>query len=91
MSLIVPISDLRNKTRKIVEICHEGEPVFVTRNGQGELVVMSQTLYEQMQARLELYRKLDEAEALYQEGSQGKPHATVMKNLKARLQTRTPL
>lgn len=85
MPQIFPISDLRNKTNKIVELCHEGEPVFVTRNGGGELVVMSQALYEQMEARLELYGKLEESEAYRRRGVKGKPHSQVMKDLKARL------
>lgn len=85
MPQIIPISDLRNKTNKIVELCHGGEPVFVTRNGEGELVVMSQALFEQMQARLELYDLLEEAEALRKRGAKGRRHADVMKSLKSRL------
>ena len=52
---------------------------------EGELVVMSQELYEEMTARLELYQKLDEAEFLEETGHKGKPHAEVMKSLRARL------
>ncbi len=85
MPKIIPISDLRNKSHQVVELCHRGEPVFVTRNGEGELVVMSQELYEEMTARLELYQKLDEAEFLEETGHKGKPHAEVMKSLRARL------
>jgi prevent-host-death family protein len=85
MPRIIPISDLRNKTNQVLDLCHEGEPVFVTRNGEGELVVMSQSLYEQMQARLELYSKLEEAEASRKAGKKGKKHADVMEALKARL------
>ncbi len=85
MPKIIPISDLRNKSHQVVELCHRGEPVFVTRNGEGELVVMSQELYEEMTARLELYQKLDEAEFLEAAGHKGKPHAEVMKSLRDRL------
>ena len=85
MPRIVPISDLRNKTNRLRELCHEGEPVFVTRNGEGELVVMSQALYEQMQTRLELYEALEEAESFRQKGHKGRPHETIMKSLKSRL------
>ncbi|SPF47760.1 Prevent-host-death family protein [Candidatus Desulfosporosinus infrequens] len=64
MPIIKPISDLRNNFNQISEICHEnGEPVFITKNGQGDLVVMSMALYEKQQALLELYQKLAEAEA----------------------------
>lgn len=59
MPIIRPISDLRNNFNDISEICHkEAEPVFITKNGQGDLVVMSMALYEKQQALIELYEKL---------------------------------
>ena len=62
---IRPISDLRNKARDLSRLCHEsGEPVYITKNGQGDMVLMSLAAYERLQARLELYRLLDEAEAV---------------------------
>ena len=48
-------------------------------------MVMSQALYEQMTARLELYEKLDEAEISLQGGDRGKTHAEMMKSLRSRL------
>lgn len=64
MPIIKPISDLRNNFNQISEICHkDGEPVFITKNGQGDLVVMSMALYEKQQALLDLYQKLGESEA----------------------------
>lgn len=64
MPLIRPISDLRNKFSETAEICHlQDEPVFITRNGEGDLVVMSLAYYERLRALLDLYRRLDEAEA----------------------------
>jgi prevent-host-death family protein len=64
MPTIKPISELRNNFNEISEICHsEGEPVFITKNGVGDLVVMSISKYEQIQALLELYQKLSVAEA----------------------------
>lgn len=72
MSRIRPISDLRNKSQEISRICHEtGEPVFITKNGEGDLVVMSLAAYERDQARLELYRLLDEAEENVRRGDRG--------------------
>ena len=72
MPNIRPISDLRNKAREISAICHEDdEPVFITKNGEGDLVVMSLAAYERVQARLELYRLLDEAETDVREGDRG--------------------
>jgi prevent-host-death family protein len=63
MPIIKPISDLRNNFNLISETCHkEGEPVFITKNGHGDLVVMSHALYEKQQATIELYQKLAVAE-----------------------------
>ena len=65
MPLIRPISDLRNRANEISELCHsENEPVFITKKGKGDLVVMSQTHYERLLSLIELYDKLGEAEAL---------------------------
>ncbi len=87
MPLIKPISDLRNRATEISRLCHkEDEPVFITRNGQSDLVVMSQAHYDRLQARLELYRKLDEAETQAGRGAKGIGHREMMRRLRARLQ-----
>lgn len=63
MPVIRPVSDLRNKTPEIEEICiKERKPVFITKNGSGHLVIMSLQLFEEQQALLDLYDKLGEAE-----------------------------
>lgn len=50
MPQIRPITDLRNTT-EISEICHtSGEPVFITKNGYGDLVIMSMETYEALAA-----------------------------------------
>ncbi len=65
---IRPIKDLRN-TIEISELCHShDEPVFITKNGYGDLVVMSMSVYNRIIAQSELYRKLAEAEQEIQEG-----------------------
>jgi prevent-host-death family protein len=72
MPVIKPISDLRNKARELSTICHDsGEPIFITKNGEGDMVLMSLAAYERLQARLELYRLLDEAEADVRAGDRG--------------------
>jgi len=72
MPKIRPISDLRNKSHEISRICHQtGEPVFITKNGEGDLVIMSFAAYEREHARLDLYRLLDEAEADVRAGDRG--------------------
>ena len=64
MPNIRPISDLRNNSNEISEFCRNTrEPVFITKNGVGDMVVLSMEIYEHQQAQLELYAKLAEAEA----------------------------
>ncbi len=62
MPEIRPIKDLRNTT-EISELCHKmKEPIFITKNGYGDLVVMSMETYERKLAKADLYKKLAEAE-----------------------------
>lgn len=57
-------TDLRNCYNEISTFCHESrEPVFITKNGQGDLAVMSIETYETLNGKLELYRLLDEGMA----------------------------
>ena len=64
MPNIRPISDLRNNSNEISEFCRTSrEPVFITKNGVGDMVVMSIEMYERQQAQFDLYGKLAEAEA----------------------------
>ena len=84
MPVIRPISDLRNRALEISELCHaEEQPVFITRNGKGDLVVMSQAHYERLQSLIELYQKLGEAEVLDAAGEKGISHSDMMNTLKA--------
>lgn len=85
MANIRPISDLRNKSHEISEICHEtGEPVYITKNGEDDLVVLSVAAYERDQARLELYRLLDEAESDVRTGDRGIGIRAMRKRLQGR-------
>ena len=82
VAIIKPISDLRNKAREVSRLCHEsGEPVYITKNGEGDLVVLSIGAYERMHARLELYAALDAAEADEAAGDRGRSVASVRKRL----------
>jgi len=86
MPTIRPISDLRNNFNLISEIAHQdGEPVFITKNGQSDLVVMSHAAYEQQQALIELYQKLAVAEKQSSAGLEKKSHAEVMNNLRSQI------
>ncbi|SHJ09071.1 prevent-host-death family protein [Desulfosporosinus lacus DSM 15449] len=61
MPSIRPSSDLRNKYNEISEFCHKyNEPVYITKNGQGDLAVMSIETYEKLVGRFELYNLLDD-------------------------------
>lgn len=63
MPQIKPITDLRN-TNEISEICHaKKEPVFITKNGYGDLVVMSIETYEQIVENAQLDDVIADAEA----------------------------
>lgn len=63
MRKIRPISDLRNNFAEISKTVHESnEPVFLTKNGYGDMVVMSLESYENLQFESEIYYKLREAE-----------------------------
>jgi prevent-host-death family protein len=61
MPVIRPSADLRNKYNEISELCHEySEPVFITKNGTGDLAVMSIETYELLAGKLELYKLIQE-------------------------------
>ena len=70
MPQIRPITDLRN-TNEISELCHaKNEPIFITKNGYGDLVVMSVQAYESMLDERDIDREiaLSEIELLENEG-----------------------
>lgn len=82
MPEIRPIKDLRNTT-EISELCHQiKEPLFITKNGYGDLVVMSMETYEKSLGKLELYKKLAEAEAQIKNGEELLDGEVVFKDLK---------
>jgi prevent-host-death family protein len=68
MPIIRPITDLRN-TNEISELCHNHqEPVFITKNGYGDLVVMSMEMYEKTMSDQELVTKILESRAQRKNG-----------------------
>ena len=61
MPNIRPSADLRNRYNEISTFCHDSaEPVFITKNGKGDLAVMSSEAYEALTGRFELYRLIQE-------------------------------
>jgi PHD/YefM family antitoxin component YafN of YafNO toxin-antitoxin module len=62
MPRIIPIRDLKN-TSEISKLCHTSkEPIFVTKNGYGDMVIMSMSAYEEKMFIHDVYEKIDAAE-----------------------------
>lgn len=63
MKMIRPVSDLRNNFADISKTVHEtAQPVFLTKNGYGDMVVLSMEAFESLQFESEVYFKLQAAE-----------------------------
>lgn len=60
MIQIRPVSDLRNKFPEIESLVNEGQPVYLTKNGYGTMVVLSLEQYSSLTDDVEA--KLDEAD-----------------------------
>lgn len=68
MPQIIPIKDLKN-TSEISEMCHAtGEPIYITKNGYGDMVLMSMETYEAQYNRERIYRELEVSERQIEEG-----------------------
>lgn len=81
MPQIIPIRDLRNTT-KLSEMCNStNEPVFVTKNGYGDMVIMSMAVYEEKLAKLDMYNKILEGKKQADNG-QLSDGATIMSRLR---------
>lgn len=81
MPQIIPIRDLKN-TSEISDLCHgAGEPIFVTKNGYGDMVIMSMEAYEERMRMLDVYAKLSQAEEQIKAGKTRKAEDS-MKELK---------
>ncbi len=58
MPHIIPIKNLKN-TSEISEMCHNSdEPVYVTKNGYGDMVIMSMDTYESLAEKIQMYQSL---------------------------------
>ncbi|MBI4688984.1 MAG: type II toxin-antitoxin system Phd/YefM family antitoxin [Nitrospirae bacterium] len=86
MPVIKPISDLRNKANAISDLAHKSdEPIFITKNGEGDMVVMSMAQYSKLQLKIELFSKLAVAQAQRASGDKGRTLNQVMKDIRKRL------
>ena len=83
MPHIVPIRDLKNTTL-ISNLCHEtSEPIFVTKNGYGDMVIMSMEIYESTMRRIAMYRDIEISEKQIEAG-QVKDSRTALSKTRAR-------
>ena len=86
MPIIKPVSDLRNKTNQISDLVHKShEPVFITKNGEGDMVLMSLATYGEIERTLDLYGKLAVAEAETAKGGRGRALSQLMADLRKRI------
>jgi prevent-host-death family protein len=69
---IRPISDLRNSANEISDFCRATrEPVYITKNGTGDMVILNMQEHERLMAQIDLYAKLGEAETEAAKGETG--------------------
>ena len=86
MPNIRPVSDLRNHFAEITrEVQLSKEPVFLTKNGVGSIVVMSMESYEQNRYDSMVYDKLREAELQAASTTERRSHEELMAKARARL------
>jgi len=89
-TIIKPSATIRQNYNEISKLCREtGEPVFLTKNGEGDLVVMDIATYDQREMQLELREKLVEIEERRRAGISDIPARTVSNNLRALIKEKT--
>lgn len=83
MPQIIPIKDLKN-TLEISDMCHKAdEPIYITKNGYGDMVIMSMEIYESTIRRLSMYRDIEISEKQIENG-QIKDARTALKETRAK-------
>ena len=86
MPIIRPISDLETSLPEITRAVHEAdEPVFLTNNGYGDMVVMSMDIWEEMNFENEIYQKLVEAQVEAQSNPRRLSHDEVFGPLRQKV------
>ena len=81
MIQIRPVSDLRNKFPEIGNLVNEGQPVYLTKNGYGAMVVMSLEEYARLIDNVEM--KLDEADRIAATTKERLSHDDVFKKVRS--------
>lgn len=68
MPQIIPIKDLKN-TSEISDLCHKSqEPIYITKNGYGDMVIMSMDIFESTMKQMNILRELEISENQIREG-----------------------
>lgn len=80
MIQIRPVSDLRNKFPEIETLVNEGQPVYLTKNGYGAMVVLSLEEYASLVDNVEM--KLDAADKMADNTEERLNHDDIFKNVK---------
>ena len=83
MIQIRPVSDLRNKFPEIETLVNEGQPVYLTKNGYGAMVVLSLEEYASLVDNVEM--KLDEADKAAETNKERLSHEDVFRNIRSEI------
>jgi len=76
---------MRNRTREISTLAREkDEPIYLTKNGEGDLVVMTIDHYERLKAQADLFEKLGVAQIQAATGKKGLTHSQMIAKLRRR-------
>lgn len=79
MPMIIPIKELKN-TSTISDMCHNAdEPIFITKNGYGDMVLMSMEFFEERMQKEHIYRELEISERQIEEGKVFEPNEAIAK------------
>lgn len=83
MPEIKPISYLRTNANEVSDFCRKTrEPMFITRNGSGDMVVLNIGEYERIKGMLDLFQKLETAEREILDGAQGEDFDAVTEEMR---------
>lgn len=83
MPQIIPIKELK-KTSEISEMCHEADgTIYITKNGYGDMVIMSMENYEAVMRQLAIYRDIEISEKQIENG-QAKDARSALKEMRAK-------
>ena len=83
MPQIIPIKDLKN-TSEISDMCHKADGhIYITKNGYGDMVIMSMEIYENTMRQLSMYRDIEISEKQLETG-QTKDARTALAEMRAK-------